>query len=189
MTITVPMLSRICVNVLIFVNVYIGFEETPFTKLVFKTMDVNRDGQLNFEEFVICTWDFLSDELSHFAFRLFDKDKSGHLSRAEVAEMSQYIYGVKHGNHTLDGTIDRMKADSHGRVSMAEFRDQCRRNQSILWPAFVVQNTLRRSIMGEAYWKDVESKRSRNMPGKSVWDILKRTEEEVSDAEITLNFE
>lgn len=153
-------------------------------------MDNDKDGCLNFEEFVICVWDFLSDELSHFAFKLFDKDKSHVLRRSEVHSMTTYIYGKKHGeNRRLDETIDKMEADADGNVSFMEFREQCKKNQTILWPAFVIQRTLRQSILGEIYWRHAEEKRMENMYGLSVYDILNRTEQEVSDAEVQLDFD
>lgn len=168
----------------------VGCVDTDFTKLIYKTMNTDEDNCVDFEEFVIYTWDFLSQELPYFVFSLIDKDKTQLLPMSHILEMAQRIHGVKHGgNYTLEQTIYRMKADYHGRVSMEEFRDHCGRHQSILGPASALQNKMRRAIIGELYWKDVEFKRFRNMPGKSVWDILKRTEQEVSDAEITLNFD
>jgi hypothetical protein len=156
---------------------------------VFKSIDQDRDGLLNFEEFVICLWGFLSDELSHFAFSLFDKDHSHVLHRSEVIEMTKYVYGTEHGhNRTLDQTIDKMETDIDGNVTFEAFREHTKKNQSILFPAFVIQRTLRRAILGELFWTAAERKRMRNMPGLTVLEILNRSEQEVSDSQVNLRF-
>jgi len=155
---------------------------------VFSKMDINNTGYLNFEEFVICIWDFLSQDLRHLAFNLFDEDRSMKLHKSEVHQMAKYVYGVEHGkNRKLDSTIDTMRTDADGNVSFEEFVEQTKRNQTLLWPAFVLQNTLWNDILGEAYWRTMIDIRNSKMNGLDIHSILMRREDEISDSEIVLD--
>jgi serine/threonine-protein phosphatase 2B regulatory subunit len=65
-------------------------ECTPFTEKVFSVMDIDHSGKINFNEYVISTWNYLSsdmDVLTAFAFSLFDIDDSKTLELEEIRQM------------------------------------------------------------------------------------------------------
>ena len=58
---------------------FIGVEPSGFATRLFAIMDVDGSGEMDFEEFVVATWNFCTfkkQELVCFAFELYDVDNS-----------------------------------------------------------------------------------------------------------------
>lgn len=150
-------------------------EQTPFTEKVFAVMDIDNSGKLNFNEFVVSTWNYLSsdmDILAAFAFSLFDLDDNKTLESNEVQNMVKEVYGgdmtrVKNVLQKLEGV-----RDSNGLVGRTEFCLFSRRYPLLLFPAFAMQQALRRNIIGEDYWEKITELRNSLYFGMTLFDIL-----------------
>lgn len=164
---------------------YYGFEETPLSTMLFSNMALSSTDAICFEDFLIVVWDYLSTELHHFVFNVFDKDKSHTLHRSEIKKLVQFIYGVKYeSNHKLQDLVHHVRTDASGNVHYDAFVEWTKRNQLILWPAYVFQRTLREDICGEGYWAKVAQRRDQN---KSVLRILRRHEPVTASEDIVLD--
>ena len=130
-------------------------EPTDFTEKVFAVMDIDHSGKLNFHEYIVSTWNYLSsdmDILAAFAFSLFDLDDSKTLEVAEVENMVREVYGgdtnrVKNVLQKLDSV-----RNEKGQIGRVEFCIFSRRYPLLLFPAFAMQQALRRNIIG---WFDI----------------------------------
>lgn len=138
-----------------------GISQEYVGELVFKIFDNNHDGQLNFYEYVHALWNYLSfnkKDLSNFLFDIFDTDGSNEMSYDEVRFMFHVLWTFEPESH-LQATfqlLDRNKDHIVDRKELAEFAIH---NNMIMFPAFEVQDILRRSTLGDARWTELESKR------------------------------
>jgi hypothetical protein len=60
-----------------------------------------------------------------------------------------------------------------GLIERPEFITFSRRYPLLLFPAFAMQQALRRSILGEAYWEKIEKLRNEMFAGQTIFDIFK----------------
>jgi Ca2+-binding EF-hand superfamily protein len=75
-----------------------------FGELVFRIFDSDRNGSIDFEEYLIAMWNFCTlDKLAliTFTFRLFDTDNSGILSREELQGILNIIHGYKQSDRLV----------------------------------------------------------------------------------------
>lgn len=157
-------------------HTFYQLECTPFTEKVFSVMDIDHSGKINFNEYVISTWNYLScdmDVLTAFAFSLFDIDDSKTLEPDEIQQMVSMVYG---GTLTrVANVLEKLDAlrNEKGLIERPEFIKFSRRYPLLLFPAFAMQQALRRSIMGEAYWEKIEKLRNEMFSGLTIFDIFK----------------
>lgn len=144
-------------------------ERTPFNERVFSIMDKDKSMTVTFDEFVVSLWNYLSFDLQSlvwFAFQLYDTDESGYLDWAEVKALVSDVYGSGFKtNHRIQRILDVVDANGDGQISWREFQDFNRRYPMILFPAFTMQQDLRRRVFGESYWK----RKSKSRKGMGDW--------------------
>ena len=68
-------------------HLFYKLDENRFTRMVFSRMDHGSSGHINFEDYVISIWDFLTSDLHHFVFHLYDTDNSKGLTINELEEL------------------------------------------------------------------------------------------------------
>lgn len=155
---------------------YYKLDETEFTKKVFSIMDSDGSGSISFHEFILAIWNYLSldmNSLASFSFRLFDTDNSKLMEKGEIEAMIGCVYGTGVGNNErVQKVIDKMEPANGESITSAEFVNFSRQYPLLLYPAFAMQNILRRHIFGDAYWDAVSADRARNMADKTIFDIL-----------------
>eukprot|EP00602_Paraphysomonas_sp_CaronLab_P004739 CAMPEP_0185021646 /NCGR_PEP_ID=MMETSP1103-20130426/4349_1 /TAXON_ID=36769 /ORGANISM="Paraphysomonas bandaiensis, Strain Caron Lab Isolate" /LENGTH=176 /DNA_ID=CAMNT_0027553299 /DNA_START=401 /DNA_END=931 /DNA_ORIENTATION=- len=144
---------------------------------VFSIMDNDGSGGINFHEFVLAIWNYLSldvNSLARFSFKLYDTDSSQVMEKMEVEAMVACVYGTSAGtNDRVSKVLEKLQPEDGRSITCDEFIGFSKQYPLLLYPAFVMQNVLRRHIFGEAYWEAISVERARNMSDKTIFDILK----------------
>eukprot|EP01029_Cantina_marsupialis_P013206 TRINITY_DN2921_c0_g1_i3.p1 TRINITY_DN2921_c0_g1~~TRINITY_DN2921_c0_g1_i3.p1 ORF type:complete len:477 (+),score=151.66 TRINITY_DN2921_c0_g1_i3:129-1559(+) len=147
-------------------------EFTPFAKECFTAMDVTRGGpnddfQLDFEEFFVGIWNFLSldhDSLVRFTFSLVDRDGSNSIEKGEMMKLLLRVYGKKRLNEQVTKILRSLDADQSGSISLNEAMAMQKRIPSLMMPAFTLQQQLKSEILGTNYWRDAVARRQTYCP-------------------------
>uniref|UniRef100_UPI00398F1C84 guanylyl cyclase inhibitory protein n=1 Tax=Pristiophorus japonicus TaxID=55135 RepID=UPI00398F1C84 len=73
----------------------VGPESSEYAEQIFRTLDDNRDGTVDYHEYVTAVSLLIQgtpEEKLKWSFKLYDKDKDGVISRTEMLEIMQTIY-------------------------------------------------------------------------------------------------
>ena len=133
----------------------LGLEKNRVSMEVFSDIDRNHDSKINFQEFVLSSWKYIAKgkkDLAEFAFDIYDTDNSEYLSEDEVINMVAELYGTKRLEDGTRKLIKKMDRDKNGRISRKEFVASCKIFPQLMHPAFDIQATMRRKIIGESFW-------------------------------------
>jgi len=143
--------------------VYLDLDTTPYTQRIFTIFDKDGSGEIDFTEFALSMWNYCTltpSTLDMFAFSLYDMDGSGYLSATEVEAMMHDIYGNSRDSKveskflTKNIIQDLHRKERNGdEFNLDDFRAFARDHQALLFPAFQMQFTLQRKVMGYAFWK------------------------------------
>ena len=130
-----------------FRNIYTGFfpngDAAKFAEYVFETFDLDKDGVLNFEEFVIAlsmtSRGELEDKLE-WAFRMYDRDKDGLVSKKDMLEVIRTIYkmvGVQPDDidapkRRMEKVFKQVDKQKKGKLSLEEFIEGAKIDHSIV---------------------------------------------------------
>jgi Ca2+-binding EF-hand superfamily protein len=121
-------------------------DPSAFAAFVFNVFDENGDGSIEFEEFLqalsITSRGRLEDKLE-WAFRLYDLDNNGTITRDEMLQIVKAIFSMV-GNHanfkdddnTPEKRVERifnlMDTDGNGELSKEEFLEGAKQDKSIV---------------------------------------------------------
>lgn len=145
----------------------------------------NKSSKLNFEEFVILLWDLLSQEISFYCFCQFDKKKKNKLSFDLVYQMIHMIHGA-HYNDEIDNVVRSLDVGIGEFISSSDFAAYAQENKCLLRPIRRIQTYLRTQIIGEVYWRSMTDIRKIKLPGKTVFEILSRREDEIDTNQVKI---
>lgn len=122
-----------------------GAGSSAFLSRIFQLFDENGDGQITFEEFMhsiaVLTPTAAPEAKLKFAFKLYDADKRGAISPADVKFLLAASF-AENGIAIADGAIDKLVADTFtqydanrdGLMDFAEFKNMCTLNPNVLKP-------------------------------------------------------
>jgi len=154
---------------------FYGLRENYFSKMIFSRMDFGHKGTLDFEEYAVSVWDFLTLDLNTFVFHLYDNKDSGSISTAQFEELALGVYGVEHvgENRTLDRLIASKDHVGDGKMSFSEFCDVFKHNKSLQFPGYVIQNAFMEWNGGRELWEGrLRGQRIKKFGNKSIHEIL-----------------
>lgn len=143
-------------------------------ELVFGLLDRDFDKKLDFYEFVLATWNYLTfdrDTLIEFFFDIYDMSDSGSLSTDEVKHMVGMIWRFRVDGH-IKRIFDILDADGNRLMSLDELHDLCKHSEIIMFPAFAMQEILRNSTLGGSRWKELSKFRHNKFGSKSIFEVI-----------------
>ena len=90
---------------------------------MFEAVDIDNSGYIDYSEFVVATMNeknLFSEKKLKAAFKMFDKDDSGFISKDEVKESLQKIQ--KFSEEELNEIINQVDENGDGEISFDEFK-------------------------------------------------------------------
>jgi calcium-dependent protein kinase len=90
---------------------------------MFASVDIDNSGYIDYSEFVVATMNeknLFSEKKLKAAFRMFDKDDSGFISKDEIKESLQKIQ--KFTEEELNEIINQVDENGDGEISFEEFK-------------------------------------------------------------------
>ncbi|XP_043724386.1 calcium and calcium/calmodulin-dependent serine/threonine-protein kinase-like [Telopea speciosissima] len=111
----------------------------PLARRIFDLFDNNQDGTVDMRE-ILCGFSTLrhsqGDDALHLCFQMYDADRSGSITKDEVASMLRALpEDCLPGDITEPGTLDeifeRMDANTDGKVTFEEFKAAMKRDSSL----------------------------------------------------------
>eukprot|EP00004_Rigifila_ramosa_P023817 TRINITY_DN674_c2_g1_i1.p1 TRINITY_DN674_c2_g1~~TRINITY_DN674_c2_g1_i1.p1 ORF type:complete len:190 (-),score=65.70 TRINITY_DN674_c2_g1_i1:156-695(-) len=124
-----------------------GVKDSFLHELVFGAFDDNKDGSINFKEF-ICALSIMTrgspDEKLEFAFMMYDLDGNGFITREEMHQIMDSFYKLVGGLVTFSGDkyetpdtfvkkfFDEMDTNGDGQISLEEYKAGAMRNPDIV---------------------------------------------------------
>mmetsp|Transcript_30923 Transcript_30923/g.51725 ORF Transcript_30923/g.51725 Transcript_30923/m.51725 type:complete len:209 (+) Transcript_30923:21-647(+) len=137
---------------------FLDLERTPYTERVMALFDTDNTGYVDFKEFVTAVWNYCTvnqASLYIFAFDLYDLDRTGKLTVAEIKHMLKDLYGKSYSTNRIAThllkEIDHMSM--HHRMTIEMFQEFCYRHKALLLPAFSLQQVMRNAILGVHFWE------------------------------------
>ena len=95
-------------------------EKTDDIEALFKSIDTDKSGAINYTEFLASTMDhklYMKEEKLYEAFKAFDKDGSGKISTEEVKQ----ILKVHDNDVDIEGLIKKFDSNNDGEIDYHEF--------------------------------------------------------------------
>jgi len=153
---------------------FLEVENCPWTDIMFLMMDMNKDGEFNFWEYMICMWNFLAtseDNLAATMFTLFDADGKGVLEVFEVKYLLQLVYVFKPPIFAR-WAIDKLSLNEDGLCTIAEFVLLCRHHPVLLLPLVNMRKKIRKRVVHSRFWRQQARIRLQQFGSYSIFDIL-----------------
>ena len=130
-----------------------------FTDAVFRLIDENGDGVLEFDEFVsicgsFCMWN--RGEILKFCFDTFDADGGGTIDEQEFEALAKTI---SHKDPTFPGNfqkaLEEFDTNGDGLIDMDEFTTLNQRYPMVLFPMFRLQDKMQTCTLGLRRWNQI----------------------------------
>jgi Ca2+-binding EF-hand superfamily protein len=147
---------------------FFDLDRTKFSKRVFAIFDADASGELDFKELAMSIWNYCTlnvHTLMTFAFDLYDTDSSGSIDADEMLAVVEEVYGKTAAQNSqyaqrIIGLINRDMKFSGREIDKAAFCRFCTKRKALLFPAFMMQDTLRQQIMGRKFWDEMSVRRA-----------------------------
>lgn len=122
--------------------------------------DGDAERKLDFITFFVALHNFCvmdKTEMLHFAFKMFDRDNSGEVTKDELRAMVIMVHGVnKKTDVTVDELFKKIDLTRDGGIACHEFELKSGLLNNLLMPVHQSQAKLRDSCMGQGYWTRAE---------------------------------
>jgi Ca2+-binding EF-hand superfamily protein len=152
---------------------YFKIPKTLLSEKIFEDKESKYPNFLNFEQFAVYTWQFLTvslDKLPAFAFHLIDAKNTGSLSHESI----KYVVELIHNKPIEDCEVVRKMVKkieaAHGvkHVSLTEFEALSDRNRALCDPLRRCQIAFQSKLLGRVNWKRLRLVRESSTDGYGV---------------------
>ncbi|CAG03418.1 unnamed protein product, partial [Tetraodon nigroviridis] len=113
----------------------VGRESAEYAKQIFRTLDCNGDGVVDFREYVLAISMLIQGsavEKLRWSFKLYDKDRDGAITRQEMLEIMQAVYKMSlaaaltrpnslTAEECTNRVFARLDKDNNAIISLEEF--------------------------------------------------------------------
>ena len=149
---------------------------SSFAMKAFQNMDIDKEGagqnnELEFSEFFVGLWNYCTLErksLIKFSFDLYDRDGSGSIEMAEMRQLVKAVFGSRKLDEQTMKVMSSIDIDNSGTIRFSEFQAMERKHQSLLFPAFRLQEKMQKQALGVAYWKKATKRRQKAIGAKDI---------------------
>ncbi|XP_026234399.1 guanylate cyclase activator 1g [Anabas testudineus] len=119
-------------------------EESAYMEIVFQSFDANKDGKIDFMEYVAAVNLVLRGKLEDklkWSFKVYDRDRNGCLDRQEVRHVVKIIYKIKkHNNpditentdYICDRVFEVMDKNKDSQISLEEFIEGAKKDPWVM---------------------------------------------------------
>ena len=164
---------------------YIKTERTKFADRCFYFLDDDRSNEIDFKEFVLALWIFLTvrnNNFVRFAFGLYDTDDTFRIKAEVLEDMFADVYGSHwKANAKVVEIVKKMQDETYdGALTLMKFEEHAKKYDKLLVPMFNMQLHLRERIFGKQFWGNEAEKRDRlygDIAGNLKKHILKQVDQ------------
>jgi Ca2+-binding EF-hand superfamily protein len=164
---------------------WLHVKRNKFSDRMFSMIDEDDSGQLGFKEFFVGIWNFCtySDAaLCKFAFDLFDIDQGGTLDFDEIDALIRMMFNAETADEFIMDQIRAQDVNGDNQISLEEYLKVVRDHPEVMYPAFHVQEVVRKAMFGTKYWSRMVLKREKLFGNEStggnsmtaLYDILEK---------------
>ena len=159
--------------------------KTPLIQKVFGAFDLNGSRDLDFAEFVVCTWNYGScsaAELNAYFFDMYDPQHKGVLQEKTLLQMVSDAYGHHNMAKTCQAALERagfMKQVSRApgvrgvTMTRTEFVTFAGKNPALFFPMATLQRQVCAKIGPKGFWKkQIKARGKAFQPFRpALWDL------------------
>lgn len=142
---------------------------------------------INFEDFVLCVWDFLSLPIAKFVFsKHASRDSPLLLHKSILKDISSRAFGLEHGDiHHAYELLDELVSNEEGEVSLNTYLHATSKHESVFFgPVESLHRALCHALSGEVFWHRMAARREKLVPGRTVEEIINIPEDEIATLDI-----
>jgi Ca2+-binding EF-hand superfamily protein len=134
---------------------FLGISKTRYSERVFSVLDLDMGGSLDFKEFLVGVWNcctYGTNDIAQFVHDIFDIDNLRELTLPEFDAMLRMLYGTEEADPGIMKIL-RSAATERDTICYEKFKLLCARHAPILQPAFDLQRSMRRAMLGIKFWE------------------------------------
>lgn len=140
-----------------------NLKDNSLHRKVFAFFDIDNSMELNFGEYALSLWNFLTmKNLGLAVFLMADPEGKGSLSYSTTKRIFEEVHSIGDLEKSpLYHVYAKMKNDAMevDTIILDSFVDACLNNPSMTNPLFVLQTKLRENVLSPLFWVDMKSNR------------------------------
>jgi Ca2+-binding EF-hand superfamily protein len=148
---------------------YMKMDDSDFMDRAFSLFDDDASGEIDFGEFVVCTWNYCTEDrqsLLMFAFDLYDNDKSGFMSKEELKQLMYDVFGrvtnkfIRSQIVKINASIDKLEVSRKARsgLSFQDFSKLTKSYPSLLSSCYELHRQIQNRYLGVHFWEKLAAK-------------------------------
>eukprot|EP00752_Nemacystus_decipiens_P002610 g2443.t1 len=153
---------------------HLDSQATKFSERVFSILDQDLSGMLNLREFIIGVWNYCTYDVtlvSKLLFDIFDVDKRGKVTMAELDAMIRMLYGTADADPEVVRLLAVNGSGDEDALTFDEFLQVVKENYEVAQPAFELQKAIRRKVLGVKYWEKMTKQRTKMFASYDQGDL------------------